>query len=97
MKKINKVLNKRKDVIPREAIYVGRPSKWGNPFIVGVHGKQGECVNLFKKWIVTQDDLMNSLNELKSKDLVCWCAPKVCHADVLMKLANEPSDDQREV
>lgn len=27
--------------------------------------------------------------ELKGKDLVCWCAPKPCHADVLLEIANE--------
>ena len=31
---------------------------------------------------------MAALPELRSKDLVCWCAPKPCHADVLLELAN---------
>lgn len=26
--------------------------------------------------------------ELKGKDLVCWCAPKLCHGDVLLEIAN---------
>ena len=26
---------------------------------------------------------------LRGKDLVCWCAPKRCHADILLKYANE--------
>jgi hypothetical protein len=26
--------------------------------------------------------------ELRGKDLVCWCAPKLCHADVLLEIAN---------
>jgi len=29
---MSKVLNRRKDGIPKGTIYVGRPSKWGNPF-----------------------------------------------------------------
>ena len=85
---MTKVLNKRKDKATENSIYVGRPSKWGNPFIVGVHGKQGECVDLYANWILTQNKLLNSLPELKGKDLICWCAPKRCHADVLLKLAN---------
>jgi hypothetical protein len=28
------------------------------------------------------------LHELRGKDLVCWCAPKPCHGDVLLRLAN---------
>ena len=27
-------------------------------------------------------------HELKGKDLVCWCAPQPCHADVLLEIAN---------
>ena len=32
---------------------------------------------------------MNSLHELKGKQLGCWCKPGVCHGDVLVKLYNE--------
>lgn len=32
-----------------------------------------------------------NLNELKGKDLACWCRPdSPCHADVLLVLANTP-------
>jgi hypothetical protein len=31
---------------------------------------------------------MAALPELRGKDLVCWCAPDACHADVLLELAN---------
>ncbi|WP_436298090.1 DUF4326 domain-containing protein [Variovorax sp. LjRoot175] len=27
--------------------------------------------------------------ELRGKDLVCWWAPEACHADVLLRIANE--------
>ena len=26
--------------------------------------------------------------ELKGKDLICWCAPERCHAEILLKYAN---------
>ncbi len=83
-----KVLNKRLKQTSDTAVYVGRPTKWGNPFVVGVDGKQGECVDLYAEWIKTQPYLLKCLPELKGKDLICWCAPKRCHADVLLKLAN---------
>lgn len=86
---MTKVLNKRVDKPTENSIYVGRPSKWGNPFVVGIHGKQGECVDLYKDWIKTQPELLSCLNELKGKDLICWCAPKRCHADILLELAND--------
>lgn len=79
-----RVLNKYRDPIPPGAIYVGRPSKWGNPFIVGKHGKRVECCDLFEQNILPDLDV----RELKGKDLVCYCAPQRCHADAILKKAN---------
>lgn len=84
-----KVLNKYKNGIPKDAVYVGRPTKWGNPFVVGVHGERGECVEKFREWVYTQPELIEAIKrDLKGKDLVCFCAPKSCHADVLIEIAN---------
>ena len=72
----------------RASAYVGRPTKWGNPFIIGRDGNRDQVVEKFRAWIVMQPHLMSALGELKGKDLVCWCAPAKCHADVLIELAN---------
>ena len=69
-------------------VYVGRPSKWGNPFALGRDRSRDEVISNYRCWVVTQTDLMNSLDELRGKDLICWCAPFACHAEVLRKLAN---------
>ena len=38
--------------MPKNAIYVGRPSKFGNPFSIKVYGfKPEEALRLYKKWI----------------------------------------------
>ena len=79
-----KVLNKRTDKIPDDAVYVGRPSRWGNPYKVGRDGTREEVIEKFTHFIVAFN-----LSELKGKDLVCWCAPLPCHADILLELANE--------
>jgi len=76
--------------IPETAVYIGRPSKWGNPFKVGKHGDRETCVRKYADWIAIQPDLRMALPELRGKDLVCWCAPQACHGDVLLKLANPP-------
>lgn len=84
-----KVLNKRTDVITRRAVYVGRPSPFGNPYIIGVHGTRKQCVELFEKVTCANPKFVKKVKEkLKGKDLVCWCAPEQCHADVLLKIAN---------
>jgi hypothetical protein len=82
------VLNKRTDKIPPDAVYVGRPSKWGNPFILSNKLPRHIAVNEYRRYLLNNLELMASLSELKGRDLVCWCAPLPCHADVLLELAN---------
>lgn len=81
------VLNKRTQHIPSAAVYVGRPSKWGNPFVVYKDGSREEIIAKYREWLLGSE-LLSDLHELTGKDLVCWCAPKPCHADVLLELAN---------
>ena len=90
MGSVPRVLNQRHDGRPRGAIYVGRPSAWGNPFRVGVDGARDEVVEKYRFWLRSQPDLLLRLHELRGRDLVCWCAPLGCHADVLLELANAP-------
>lgn len=71
-----------------DRVYVGRPGKWGNPFVIGRDGTRDEVIAKYRAWIVTQPARMAALAELRGKDLVCWCAPLPCHADVLLDLAN---------
>lgn len=84
-----KVFNKHGGRHPNDAVYVGRPSKWGNPYLIGSHGNREECVDKFRDYIKGNPALLKALGELKGKNLVCWCAPKACHADVLLEMANE--------
>ncbi len=69
-------------------LYIGRPSKWGNPFVIGRDGSRTEVIAKYRAWIVAQPALMNALDELRGRDLICWCAPLACHGDVLVELAN---------
>jgi hypothetical protein len=70
-------------------IYVGRPSKWGNPFEIGKDGTRKEVIEKYRKHILNSPDLMNDLHELDGKTLGCWCHPLPCHGDVLVELLSE--------
>jgi hypothetical protein len=85
-----KVLNARQAGTKPAAdrVYVGRPSKWGNPFMIGRDGTRDEVIAKYRAWIVQQPALMAALPELRSKDLICWCSPSRCHSEVLIELAN---------
>lgn len=85
-----KILNKRTDQIPPDAVYVGRPSKWGNPFMLGHDGTRTEVIEKYRWWIHQREvSPIDDIGELRGKDLVCWCSPLPCHADILLELANK--------
>ncbi len=79
----------------RHHVYIGRPSKWGNPFVVGKHGQRGECIGLYESWLRENAALFAALDELRGLVLGCWCAPRACHGELLVRLANT-STKQRE-
>jgi hypothetical protein len=65
-------------------IYIGRPSKWGNPFVIGRDGNRDEVIEKYRAYIVGHPTLLTAVkSELKGKVLGCWCAPQSCHGDVL--------------
>lgn len=70
-------------------VYIGRPSKWGNPFEIGRDGSREEVIQKYREWVKGQPRLMGALGELKGKVLGCWCSPKPCHGDVLAELAEK--------
>ena len=70
-------------------IYIGRPSKWGNPFKIGRDGTREEVIEKYRQYILSNKSLMKDIHELKGKTLGCWCHPKLCHGDVLSELANK--------
>ena len=89
LKRMPKVYNKRENH-PKDAVYIGRPSKWGNPFIIGRHGGRDEVISKYEEYLRNIPELVKAVKEeLEGRDLVCWCAPEACHGDVLLKIANE--------
>jgi hypothetical protein len=70
-------------------IYIGRPSKWGNPFTIGRDGTREQVIEKYRRWIMTQPELLAALPGLKGRVLGCWCKPKACHGDVLAELADD--------
>lgn len=71
-------------------VYVGRPSKWGNPFVIGVDGGRDEVIRKFRAYMeqMRPDLVEEARSELRGRVLGCHCAPLPCHADVLAEIAN---------
>ena len=69
-------------------VYIGRPSKWGNPYSLGKDGDRTEVIEKYKEHLRSRPDLIeNARSELKGKTLGCWCAPQLCHGDILAFIA----------
>ena len=85
--------------MPDGAVYVGRPTKWGNPFQVGkgipfLPGRKvadnRHAASLFAAHALQEEALIAAARaELRGKDLACWCPlDRPCHADILLAIAN---------
>lgn len=79
--------------VPANAVYIGRPSRWGNPFHLNRDGTRDEVVAMYEDWlkiqIATGRISQTDLASLHGKDLVCFCAPRKCHGHILEKYAEE--------
>jgi len=74
---------------PVGALYVGRPSVWGNPFATKEESDRDSVCDAFEAYAQKRNtDEPLWLAPLKGKHLECWCAPKRCHAETLLRLAN---------
>jgi hypothetical protein len=76
-------------------VYIGRPrsgedtSIWANPFKIHCEDDRGEVIENYREslWkqiqtgVVTKEMLIN----LDGKTLGCFCKPKACHGDVIIK------------
>ena len=69
-------------------VYIGRPSIWGNPFVIGKDGTRGEVIAKYKEHLLGHPELLDRLPSIKGKILGCFCKPKACHGDVIAKLAD---------
>ncbi len=70
-----KVLNKRIHGIPEGARYIGRPSRLGNPFVIGQDSTREQVIELYRRWIWQQmhdnPEMLRLVAELEGCDLVC--------------------------
>lgn len=92
--------------VPEGAVYCGRAapryqlkrSKWANPFPVIHHTnpsiemeRRRKSIDAYVTWLTHGP--LSHIEELRGLDLVCWCAPLLCHCDVLLELANKKGNN----
>jgi hypothetical protein len=72
-------------------VYIGRPSIWGNPFILGENCfTRKECIRKYKEWFLKNEYLLSKVHLLEGKRLGCFCVPdKECHGQVFIDYLNK--------
>ena len=94
----SRVINLTDKPRPAFDVYIGRrqwwgkevfeASPWANPFSVKKWGRQ-EAIKRYEEKLRGKPELLVRLPELEDKILACWCKPKACHGDVLLRLIEE--------
>ena len=85
-----KVCNKYHNNTRHGAVYIGRGSPFGNPYVIGKDGDRDAVCDKYEAMLMQNTELLNLVKtQLRGKDLICFCAPKRCHGDTLLKIANE--------
>jgi hypothetical protein len=93
------VVNKRNHTPTDNDVYIGRGSKWGNPY--KIQGDETRGVVISRYTILMHERLTGDnsdkwkedLAKLRGKTLVCYCAPLACHGDVLVTLLEMNKDE----
>jgi hypothetical protein len=92
---VTRIYNARNKNAPPEAMFVDRRTQWGNPYEMFSEADRDKVCNQFEAYAT--DRLQREpdwLEPLRGKDLICWCAPKRCHASTLARLANAPREEE---
>lgn len=70
-------------------VRIDRKTRWGNPFYLSKESERAEVINKYRVYLKDQIKIGNvtleELAALHGKRLGCWCSPKPCHGDVLLK------------
>ena len=78
-----RLLNLKSTKANKETVFIGRPSRWGNPYKLSRHTRQ-EAIALYETHLL-DSGLIHHLYELKFKQLACFCFPEACHGEILLK------------
>lgn len=89
------VVNIRKG--ERYDVYIGRPSVFGNPFVIGRDGDRKEVLEKYRRYIAERPELQRLARTLSGKTLGCYCSPLPCHGEILEEFASSPLIDKRAV
>jgi len=93
MERRTKVVNKKHGT--GFEVYIGRPSVFGNQFVIGKDGTRDEVIQKYRQLLhhklKTDAKFKAQVDGLKGKTLGCFCAPAHCHGDALVEYLEHKS------
>jgi hypothetical protein len=85
-----RIYNAATDIVPPGAVLVDRNTIYGNPYRIGPDGDLAQVTALYVNYLLDNPLLVEDIKTtLRGNDLVCWCWPERCHAELLLILAND--------
>jgi hypothetical protein len=82
----------------RKSIKIGRPSVYGNPYVMGKHGSREAVIAAHKKALWNDPVLLQKTRtELPGHDLICFCAPLACHGLNYLEIINMSEEQFQQV
>jgi alkylated DNA repair dioxygenase AlkB len=64
-------------------------SVFHNPFVLEKESQRAEILAKYEEYARGNKNIIEALPLLIGKDLWCWCSPKTCHGEVLIKMLDE--------
>lgn len=78
----------------RNGVYIGRPSPFGNPYVIGKHGDRAEVLRKFRTYFydrLQKDPQWKAkVEKLKGATLLCYCFPEKCHGMIIAEFLDGP-------
>jgi Domain of unknown function (DUF4326) len=78
-----------------DMVFIGRPSRWGNPWRIGLHGDRAEVLRKYRDWLTApeQKEFRNQVRRhLRGRLLGCFCSPLRCHGEYLAIVAESEEE-----
>ena len=93
---MQRVQRTRTKPLPPGTIYVGRPTRWGNPYRLTAERNREEALFLYRQWLkhVLENNprFLDPLSQATA--LACWCKlTEACHADILLEYIKRAVDN----
>lgn len=89
------------------AVYIGRPSPLGNPYKITDSKSRDDVIDAYERYLIggyeSDGRIQRAINDLVEKylageeiNLLCFCAPRRCHGEVIREFVEKLAESRSE-